>query len=140
MTETKTRFRFAALRPRLWSLGRRGLLAAALLVLVPACGGIYFPDRISDFDQDGDGLTDDEERRYGTNPYDADTDGDGLYDDEELLDMATDPLRFDTDWDGLGDGDEVFVYFTDPLYADSDGDGVSDGREVRRGTDPLFFD
>lgn len=114
------------------------LALAAAFALLPACGGLYLHDSVTPHDQDGDGLTDEEEIRYGTDRWDADTDGDALYDDEEIFDLGTDPLAFDTDRDGLGDGDEVFVYYTDPLYRDSDGDGVSDGREVDRGTDPLW--
>ncbi len=36
------------------------------------------------FDQDGDGLPDDMEARYGTNPNNVDTDGDGYTDAEEI--------------------------------------------------------
>lgn len=57
----------------------------------------------SGLDSDGDGLTDDEERRIGTNPFNADTDGDGIPDGEEIL-LGTDPLRADTDGDGIIDG------------------------------------
>ena len=44
----------------------------------------------------------------------ADTDGDGLDDDQEAT-YGTDPALADTDVDGLSDGDEVLVYDTDPL-------------------------
>ena len=64
-------------------------------------------------DSDGDGLTDVEEKKLGTNPYKADTDG-----------------------DGLTDGAEVNVYHTDPLNPDTDGDGYSDGAEVINNFDP----
>ena len=43
-------------------------------------------------DPDGDGLTNDQEGQYGTDPYDADTDGDG-YDDGEEVHGASDPLE-----------------------------------------------
>lgn len=119
---------------------RRSLVIAAFaILLLPACGGLYLYDTVTPSDQDGDGLLDSEERRYGTSIYDADTDGDGLYDDEEIFDYATDPLRYDTDEDGLWDGEEVFDFFTDPLSWDSDGDGFSDGFEVETGRDPLRF-
>jgi hypothetical protein len=64
-------------------------------------------------DSDNDGLTDEEEKKYGT-----------------------DPLKFDTDGDGLSDSQEVFVYFTNPLKADSDGDGVPDKKEIEDRTNP----
>ena len=62
-------------------------------------------------DTDGDGLSDEEERRIGTNPGSADTDGDGLNDYEEVKVKKTDPLRPDTDGDGVKDGNDLF-----PLY------------------------
>lgn len=64
-------------------------------------------------DTDQDGLTDEEERAYGTNPERLDTDADGLFDKEEIL-----------------------TYKTDPLDSDSDGDGFSDGAEVKNGYNP----
>ena len=90
-------------------------------------------------DSDGDGLTDDEEAEYGTDPYDPDTDKDGLSDGEEVKQYRTDPLNPDTDWDGLKDGyDEVSKYRTNPLLRDTDNGGVADGHEViEDGTDPL---
>ncbi len=54
-----------------------------------------------------------------------DDDGDGLTADQEAL-LQTDPADPDTDGDGWLDGDEYFVYFTDPLSADTDGDGLPD--------------
>jgi outer membrane protein OmpA-like peptidoglycan-associated protein len=93
-------------------------------------------------DTDGDGLNDgDEVKKYMTNPLKADTDGDGLSDGDEVLKYHTDPLKADTDGDGLSDGDEVLKYHTDPLKADTDGDGLSDGDEVLKyHTDPLKAD
>lgn len=63
-------------------------------------------------DNDGDGLTNDEEEALGTDPNNPDSDGDGLSDSEE---------------GELG---------TDPNNPDSDGDGVPDGAEVEIGTNP----
>ena len=93
-------------------------------------------------DTDGDGLTDGEEvKRYHTNPLNPDTDGDGLTDGEEVHKYHTDPTKFDTDGDGLSDGDEVFKYHTNPLNPDTDGDGLPDGEEVLKyHTDPLKVD
>jgi len=93
-------------------------------------------------DTDGDGLTDgDEVLKYHTNPLKPDTDGDGLSDYDEIFKYKTDPLKADTDGDGLNDGQEVLTYKTDPLKADTDGDGLTDGQEVLTyKTDPLKAD
>ncbi len=94
-----------------------------------------------DADDDGDGLTNAEERKYGTDPNNPDTDGDGLSDGDEVKVYHTDPLKADTDGDGLTDGDEVLKYHTDPTKMDTDGDGLSDGDEVLKyHTDPLKVD
>ena len=67
-------------------------------------GNILFGTGISsELDSDGDGLTDDEERRLGTNPFNPDTDGDGILDGDEVR-LGLDPLRADTDGDGIIDG------------------------------------
>ncbi len=89
-------------------------------------------------DSDGDGLSDEMERRLGTDPFNPDTDGDGLTDGQEVLTYKTDPLNPDTDYDLLPDGDEVLKHKTDPLNRDTDGGGVYDGHEVLEdGTNPL---
>ena len=89
-------------------------------------------------DTDGDGLSDEEELRIGTDPKNPDTDGDGLTDGEEVKVYKTDPLNPDTDYDGLTDGDEVYKYKTDPLKRDTDNGGVADGHEViEDNTNPL---
>lgn len=84
-----------------------------------------------DPDSDGDGLTDAEEAKLGTNPRLKDTDGDGLTDGEEVKQYKTDPLNPDTDFDGLNDGEEVKKFRTNPLDRDTDKGGVSDGHEVK---------
>lgn len=58
-------------------------------------------------DSDGDGLTDEEEARYGTSIRKPDTDNDGLFDREEVVVYKTNPLSADTDKDGYLDGAEV---------------------------------
>ena len=85
-------------------------------------------------DTDGDGLTDEEEIRLGTDPNNPDTDGDGLDDGVEVNTYQTDPLDEDTDGDGLTDGAEVDVWGTSPTNGDSDGDTFGDGEEVDGGT------
>jgi hypothetical protein len=64
-----------------------------------------------------------------------DSDGDGLSDDEEIK-LGTNPNSPDTDNDGLTDREEVKVYGTNPLNADTDGDGYTDGDEVKGGYNP----
>lgn len=89
-------------------------------------------------DSDGDGLTDAEEAKYGTDPQDPDTDHDGLNDYDEVKVYGTNPSNPDTDYDMLKDGEEVHHYRTSPLNPDTDKGGVSDGHEVLEdGTDPL---
>ena len=68
-------------------------------------------------------------------PGQTDSDGDGLTDQFEAL-FGTDPNRADTDGDGLSDTAETATYHTDPLRADTDGDGIADAAEVAAGTDP----
>lgn len=58
-------------------------------------------------DQDGDGLSTEQETTLGTDPTIADTDGDGLFDGEESTAYQSDPLKSDTDGDTYSDGDEV---------------------------------
>lgn len=66
----------------------------------------------------------------------ADNDADGLSNNDETK-YGTDPKKADTDGDGLLDKDEVSVYHTNPLKTDTDGDGFSDFNEVRNHTSPL---
>lgn len=72
-------------------------------------------------DSDFDGLRDIEERRLGTDPFNADTDGDGLTDYEEVHVYLTNPLVVDTDGDGINDYEEVKITFSNPLVVDFDG-------------------
>ena len=58
-------------------------------------------------DTDGDGLTDDFERLFGTDLTTGDTDGDGLTDVYETSVSHTDALSADTDRDGQTDAAEV---------------------------------
>ena len=47
-------------------------------------------------DSDGDGLTDEDEKKLGTDPNKADTDGDGIYDGLEVR-LGLDPLKAKSD-------------------------------------------
>ncbi len=86
----------------------------------------YNIDLDFDEDLDFDGLTNKQEKEYGTNPILADTDMDGLDDYYEIFTSKTDPTKADTDEDGLNDYDEIEMQL-DPLKSDSKGDGVKDG-------------
>lgn len=120
-------------------------------------------------DSDEDYLSDYDEYRYGTNPYNPDTDGDGIPDAFEICSMmdptdatgdngadgdfdhdglpnlteylmGLDPSFPDQDRDGVPDGDEIY-YGTDPWKADSDDDGIGDFDEIFvYHTDPLVAD
>ncbi|HLC99530.1 hypothetical protein A2841_01350 [Candidatus Kaiserbacteria bacterium RIFCSPHIGHO2_01_FULL_48_10] len=65
----------------------------------------------------------------------SDTDGDGLSNSDEAK-AGTDQNNPDTDGDGLSDREEVQVWKTNPLKADTDDDGFKDGDEIRQGFDP----
>lgn len=64
-----------------------------------------------------------------------DADGDGLTDQQEIQ-YGTDPQKADTDGDALTDYEEIFIWHTNPLNPDTDGDGYSDGQEVKNGFNP----
>ena len=95
-------------------------------------------------DSDGDGLTNGEEEKLGTDAYDPDTDKDGLQDGEEItpfrvMPYGTDPIKPDTDGDTLLDGAELKCnpnavgdakgQCTDPSLNDTDGDGIPDNSD-----------
>ncbi len=65
-------------------------------------------------DTDLDGLSNEEEKKFGTNVKNADSDGDGLL-----------------------DGDEIKTFKTNPINADTDSDGKKDGQEIKSGGNPL---
>lgn len=95
---------------------------------------------LGDSDWDSDGLTNDEERRLGTDPRNPDTDGDGLNDFLEVKVYLSNPFKADTDGDNLTDFEEVYTYNSSPIKKDSDGDGLDDGEEAARGTNPRLPD
>ncbi|PKB43764.1 hypothetical protein AX016_1974 [Cellulophaga sp. RHA19] len=92
----------------------------------------------SNLDTDNDGVTDEDEKKDGTDPEKPDTDNDGVNDGIEKTDK-TNPLVSDTDEDGVNDGDEKKDN-TNPLNSDSDNDGLNDGDEKENKTNPLIVD
>jgi hypothetical protein len=100
----------------------------------------FMPTEAPPPDSDGDGLSDDEERREcKSNPNQQDTDDDGLNDFQECRVYGTDPNDRDTDNDRVSDGQEVNTYGTDPKNPNTDGDDCTDGFEIfsQRHYDPL---
>lgn len=100
---------------------------------------------ITDKDRDSDGISDYNEKVFGTNPKKKDSDGDGISDYDELFVTFTDPAKkdadsVDSDMDGITDIDETTKYNTDPNKADSDDDGIFDSDEIKYGLDPLKND
>ncbi|GEM_PF-403606 len=97
-------------------------------------------------DTDGGGVKDGDEVRKGINPLlksddkkPADSDNDGLTDDYERK-IGTNPNNPDSDGDGLKDGEEVNRYKTNPMNPDTDNGGIKDGVEVRNHANPLKAD
>jgi outer membrane protein OmpA-like peptidoglycan-associated protein len=80
-------------------------------------------------DTDADGLSDDDEVKYGTNPNKPDTDNDGLLDGKEVHRYRTDPKNRDTDDGGISDGAEV-SHKTNPLDPDDDILCISVGEKI----------
>jgi hypothetical protein len=112
-------------------------------------------DGIGDFydpDDDNDGLFDDTEVIWGTNPLVADTDNDGVIDGEDVFPLDSNETK-DSDQDGIGnnadedddndglkDEEELWIHETNPLVIDTDKDELSDKEEVQLGTNPLKAD
>jgi len=81
----------------------------AVLILLACESATGAPGSSPPLDSDNDGLTDAQEAKLGTNPFQRDSDIDGLDDGKEIA-IGSDPLFPDTDRDGVVDGDDV-----DPL-------------------------
>ncbi|MCJ7602671.1 MAG: thrombospondin type 3 repeat-containing protein [Desulfobulbaceae bacterium] len=79
-------------------------------------------------DTDGDGISDDDETYYGTDPNSRDSDNDGISDGDELDLWAQ-------DWDADYDADNIINLLDD----DADGDGILDGEDSEpAAATPLF--
>lgn len=101
-------------------------------------------------DTDFDGIVDDQETQFGTDPLDPDSDDDTLLDGEEVFgldlmpntgdELGISPLDADTDDDGLTDSREVLGADgvggtgddlpSNPTLLDTDSDGIQDGTEL----------
>ncbi|OIP29605.1 MAG: hypothetical protein AUK47_27080 [Deltaproteobacteria bacterium CG2_30_63_29] len=125
-------------------------LLTAKLIFAANLNAIPGPDG-PQLDSDADGLSDEEEERWGTSAGNRDTDGDGITDLVEVL-TGFDPLLIDlptacatiipyldADLDGLTDCDESLLG-TEPTLVDGDGDGMPDILEVTTSTDYLNKD
>ncbi len=92
-------------------------------------------------DYDGDGLFDEEEATYGTDPGLPDSDFDGLTDYEEIYGVEVYQVWVDT-WSDPAETSYIWwansytTYNLDPLNPDTDWDGLPDGFERTYGTDP----
>ena len=64
-----------------------------------------------------------------------DYDGDGLTNIEEVR-LGTDLCNVDTDYDTINDYEEINTYYTDPLNVDTDEDYLIDPDELKLGLDP----
>ena len=103
-------------------------------------------------DTDSEGIPDEMEGYFGTDPFRADSDGDGLSDYQECIVIGTNPTVIDTDGNGVSDFDEdadkdglsngaEYMWDADPIASDSDMDGLKDGDEVYLyHSDPVVFD
>lgn len=106
---------------------------------------IFFPLVVSaeGLDMDNDGLTDQQEQKYYTDPNNPDTDKDGFPDGVEV-EQGYSPLvgnkkriyEVDYDKDGLSDWHEIWFH-SDIGKTDTDGDGMDDFSEVMYGRDPI---
>ena len=97
----------------------------------------YDPSNANE-DTDGDGLTDLEEFKLGTDPNNDDEDADGMPDGWEHkhgLKLGVNDAAEDPDLDGLSNLQE-YQLGTHPNKADTDNDNVNDGDEVTQGRNP----
>ncbi len=113
------------------------------IVLIIFC--LLLPVAVKAVDADNDGLLNEEELIYYTDPQNPDTDNDGYLDGEEVAKNysphVADKKIYENDYDNDGLNDWLEKSFdADIGKADTDGDGYNDGTEVMSGHDPLSFD
>jgi len=117
--------------------------ADAYTVRVVASNGFGTPVSYTEvittpFDNDYDGLSNDEEAALGTDPNNPDTDGDSLTDGEEVNGFLFTTVVSRSNGGGgtVGHPDTGSLIKTNPLNPDTDGDGLNDGPEVNLGSNP----
>lgn len=98
--------------------------------------------RAEALDTDGDGLTDEQEKVYYTDPTNPDTDGDSFGDGLEIASRysphAKDKKLYQMDYDRDGLNDLLEIAFeTDLGHPDTDRDGYSDFDEVMYAYNPV---
>ena len=76
------------------------LIGLLICYLIPGCTRPIETAKAADIDSDG--LTNDEEQKYGTDPKNPDTDNDGLKDGDEVLKYGSSPVDIDIDTDNDG--------------------------------------
>lgn len=114
-----------------------------IIIIVVYCFFILANSAQAVVDTDNDGLSDEREAYFYTDPNNPDTDGDGYLDGEEI-DQGFSPHAgngakigdFDYDGDGLHDWLEMW-FGSDIGKEDTDGDGFTDFHEVMAGYDPI---
>jgi len=89
--------------------------------------GDNVPDGIDAFPKDKNESQDIDKDNTGDNK-DTDDDGDGLSDEEEIYQLGTNSANADSDNDGLADNEELEIK-SDPQKADTDGDGTIDSQD-----------
>jgi len=121
---------------RVGIVGSLFLIAAFFSFVQPALA-------LDSIDTDSDGLTDEQEIFYHTDPNNADTDNDGYGDYQEIFHgyspRQAEPIKLsslDSDNDGAPDSWEIRLGL-DLLNPDTDGDGYSDGTEILNSYNPL---
>lgn len=113
---------------------------------------MYFSDGKIFKDSDGDGVTNNKEVWFNTDPFKAGEEEKKLVIKNEIYKLTNVSIediiykikqstssaqsKIDSDNDGLVDEDEFNIYKTDPHKTDTDGDGYQDGIEVKAGYNP----
>jgi predicted transcriptional regulator len=103
------------------------LMIGIVLFSILASNGLASSTQVSSYgtrqtqDTDGDGLSDPDEVKFGTDQNDPDSDDDGVLDGDEELNTAQAATHSDNDPDGDG--------WNNARDSDSDGDGILDGTE-----------
>jgi len=119
-----------------------GTYSAEVVITEDCSDGILTTS--GDFDNDSDGVKNDEEEVAGTDPNHPDTDRDGASDGEESiaqsdpLDPTDTPIIQDIDFDQVSNTLEG-IMGTNPISPDTDKDGASDFEELQanaHGTNP----